>query len=679
MSPPDVGDRSPVLATDRLVQGFRAIAEAGGPEESDDARLETLLREAHRSIPPIDNPGIARALSETLGPDIAYGTVQGYAYRKPRGYAGDFEIIDKMYREETAHAPELATWDRYYHRQPAAKAVRNRKAFFHDRLHALRRHQAADCHVLDLASGPCRDLFEFFSDSRARDLFVDCVETDPEAISFALKLNGAFAQQLRFVPTNVFRFKPVRRYDLVWSAGLFDYLAGDAFVKLLRRCLSWVAPGGEVIVGNFSTQNPTRPYMELVTDWRLHHRSPGDLLRMAEAAGAPIENASVESEDEGVNLFLAVRVPGSRSTSTRRASVVGVGACAPAIVLPNASFHSRVFFDRAGEPVKKTGAVVVERFREITGICERRHAPPEQTTSDLAARAGQEAIAAAGLRGEELDAIVVAHNWGDVGDDGVPDAVPNLAARVKNKLGIRNRSCVAYDVVFGCSGWLQALIQADAFIRLNEMRNVLVIGADAISRVVDPDDVDSLLFGDGAGAAVVAAASDGSGLLAHASISHCEGDLSYLTMGTGYGPRGCEDPRRFLKMRGREVFRFAVRHVPPLVLKCLAKAGVELDSVSKILVHQANGRLVRAVVERTAELAGLALDVDTVAPLSVTSLGNCSVATIPMLWDAVASRRLPGHTLDPGSVVVLAAVGAGMHATCAAYRLADRTAEGITE
>jgi 3-oxoacyl-[acyl-carrier-protein] synthase-3 len=312
----------------------------------------------------------------------------------------------------------------------------------------------------------------------------------------------------------------------------------------------------------------------------------------------------------------------------------------------------------------------VARFGAITGIRERRYAAPEQTTSELAARAGEQALVASGIDRERLDGIILSHNWGDVGSDGVPDTLPNLAARVKHRLGVRNPRCVSYDVMFGCTGWLHALIQADAYVRLGWMRNVLVIGAETASRVTDPADRDSMLFADGAGAVVVAAHESSAGILAHATISQCQEDLDYLRMAPAGQPCPAGSLRRYLRMNGPEVFRFAVQSVPPLILGCLAEARIPPAAVSKFLVHQANERMIRAIVEHTSRLAGVPFDVEAVLPLSVRLLGNSSVATLPTLWHLVREQQLGSHRLASGSIVVLAAVGAGMHASCVVYRTA---------
>jgi SAM-dependent methyltransferase len=136
---------------------------------------------------------------------------------------------------------------------------------------------------------------------------VHSIDLSADAIGQASTLCEPFADRARFERKNVFRFRTDEKFDLVWSAGLFDYLNDDAFAATVRRLLTMVKPGGRIIIGNFNTVNPTRPFMELVTEWYLIHRSAQDLIRLATEAGAPVNQVSVLSEAEQVNLFLEIR------------------------------------------------------------------------------------------------------------------------------------------------------------------------------------------------------------------------------------------------------------------------------------------------------------------------------------------------------------------------------------
>lgn len=240
---------------------------------------------------------------ETAGME---NTLHGHCRLKPYGYAGDFMIIDKIYREDVSSDERFEKWDIYWNNQPATKAVRNRKDYFIRTI--LQRLQPTPLRLLNVASGPARDLAEVYTRIPSGALQTTCVEADAHAIAYATELNEANMQHIRFIHQNIFRFATEEQFDLVWSAGLFDYFEDSVFVKLLRKFISWTKPGGEVIIGNFSNQNPSRSCMELAGDWYLHHRPAESLLAMALEAGADSADIRVGKELEGVNLFLHVKV-----------------------------------------------------------------------------------------------------------------------------------------------------------------------------------------------------------------------------------------------------------------------------------------------------------------------------------------------------------------------------------
>jgi extracellular factor (EF) 3-hydroxypalmitic acid methyl ester biosynthesis protein len=229
-------------------------------------------------------------------------TITGFSYLQPHGYAGDFELIDRLYTHYISTHPEESKWDRFAQAQPAAKAVRNRKDYFIRLLNSGKYH-----HVLNLASGPGRDLKEFFDQAPHATLQVDCVEIDPNAIRYAEGLIHR-KKQVRFLRQNVLRFVPNEPYDLIWSAGLFDYFSDTLFVRILHRLLTAAKPGAEIVVGNFCSSNPNRAFMEVAMNWQLHHRSQEALTGLALEAGAALQNITVEREPEGVNLFLHLLV-----------------------------------------------------------------------------------------------------------------------------------------------------------------------------------------------------------------------------------------------------------------------------------------------------------------------------------------------------------------------------------
>ncbi len=246
-------------------------------------------------------------LQNGFGDECLQNTLHGHIKTKPYGYAGDFMIIDKIYQEQVTNDLRFAKWDIFWNNHSAAKAVRNRKDYF---LKTMTSHLAEtdDMRLLNVASGPARDVAELYETLPATNLNTVCIEADKTAINYAKKITASHAEKIEFIHQNIFRFGTTEKFDIVWSAGLFDYFDDNLFVKLLRKFIGWTKPGGEVIIGNFSLQNPSRNYMELIGEWYLHHRSVEALTAMAIKAGACSKNISVGSEMEGVNLFLHIKV-----------------------------------------------------------------------------------------------------------------------------------------------------------------------------------------------------------------------------------------------------------------------------------------------------------------------------------------------------------------------------------
>jgi len=244
-----------------------------------------------------------------------------------------------------------------------------------------------------------------------------------------------------------------------------------------------------------------------------------------------------------------------------------------------------------------------------------------------------------------------------------------MAARVKRALGIANPSCVAYDLPFGCPGWLQAVIQVDYYLKSGDARRALVIGAETLSRVSDPHDRNSLIYSDGAGAAVLEARKgpERVGILAHAARSDALEHSRLMWMGKSFDP-GYEDERLFLKMHGRQLYEYAVTTMPGLIAQSLEKAGVRLGDVSKVLIHQANSKMDEAILKRLFKAHGTGDIPEGIMPMTIARLGNSSVATIPTLLDLIRRGELDGHHLRRGDIVVFASVGAGMNINSVVYR-----------
>jgi SAM-dependent methyltransferase len=283
------------------------IIAKGGPEEKEYDTLNHVFNDLSREYKS-GRLGEAelKLLQQGFGDECLQHTLHGHIKSKPFGYAGDFLIIDKIYQEQVTEDDRFAKWDLFWNNHSAAKAVRNRKDYF---IQTMTKHLAhkRPLRLLNVASGPARDLAELYELINPDQLSTVCIEADKTAIHYASDLNKANARQISFIHQNIFRYQATERFDIVWSAGLFDYFDDAIFVKLLRRFISWTEPGGEVIIGNFSVENPSRAYMELVGDWFLQHRSAEKLRTLARMAGAEDQNITIGEEAEGVNLFLHVK------------------------------------------------------------------------------------------------------------------------------------------------------------------------------------------------------------------------------------------------------------------------------------------------------------------------------------------------------------------------------------
>jgi 3-oxoacyl-[acyl-carrier-protein] synthase-3 len=349
--------------------------------------------------------------------------------------------------------------------------------------------------------------------------------------------------------------------------------------------------------------------------------------------------------------------------------IIGTGSYIPEVAVTNASFSDHEFFEKDGSVLQKNNGGVIRKFQEITGILERRYAGPNQCASDLGLLAGQDAIKSAGIDPETLDYIIVAHNFGDV----MPGCnrsslVPSLASRIKAGLRIRNPDCVAYDLPFGCPGWVEGVIQANSFIRAGDAKRCLVIGSETLSRVIDPHDRDSMIYGDGSGAIILEANEGSNGVIAYKTQTHAFEYASLLHMGNSYSPNAACKEDLFIKMNGRKVYEFALTHVPIVIQSVLAKAGVNITDITKVLMHQANDKMDAAILARLFKLYGHDTVPDGVMPMIISSLGNSSVASIPTLLDLILKGNLPGHQLGGSDKIVIASVGAGMNINAILYQ-----------
>ncbi|MET6996533.1 3-oxoacyl-ACP synthase III family protein [Chitinophaga defluvii] len=357
-------------------------------------------------------------------------------------------------------------------------------------------------------------------------------------------------------------------------------------------------------------------------------------------------------------------------SNTIHSVFAATGSYIPEIKISNQEFAAHRFFEKNGTPVAKENASIIEKFREITDIEERRYARPEQKASELGYLAAKDALDSSGIDRETLDYIIVAHNFGDVtAGSNRSDFVPSLASRIKYLLQIKNPDCVAYDIAFGCPGWLEALIQADYYIRSGDAKRCLIIGTETLSRVIDPHDRDSMLYADGSGAAIIEASSTGTaGILAHKTQTYASEHAMLLTMDKSYAPEYEGEKDIFLKMNGRKLYEFALSHVPQVIKAAMDKAGVPLSGINKLLMHQANGKMDAAILDRVFKLYGAENHSPELMPMTISWLGNSSVATIPTLLDLIRKGKIANQQLKAGDKVVIASVGAGMNINALVYQ-----------
>jgi 3-oxoacyl-[acyl-carrier-protein] synthase III len=357
--------------------------------------------------------------------------------------------------------------------------------------------------------------------------------------------------------------------------------------------------------------------------------------------------------------------------TTIHSVIAGTGNYIPETIIQNKDFNNQVFYAASGEKLAKPSPEIVEKFEQITEIKERRHVTANLVTSDIAFLAGQQALQAANTDKEQLDYIIVAHNFGDVkANNKRSDFVPSLAARVKYKLGIQNPFTVAYDLPFGCAGWLQGIIQAHYYLQSGDARKILVIGAEVLSRISDPHDRDSMLYADGAGAVVVEAQQNKGpvGILAHSTRSDTL-EYAHLLRMDKSNNQAYEGQELFLKMDGRRLYEYALKTVPQAIAQCLEKAQVPIQAVAKILIHQANGKMNEAILKRLYGLYDIQQIPAHIMPMTLSWLGNASVATIPTLLDLLLTDKLENHELKSGDIIVFASVGAGMNINAVIYRM----------
>ena len=355
-------------------------------------------------------------------------------------------------------------------------------------------------------------------------------------------------------------------------------------------------------------------------------------------------------------------------SSTMKNIITGTGSYIPTLIKKNEDFLSYEFYNENQKVLPNSNEVIIKKFEGITGIEERRYVENNLKNSDIATLAAQIAIEKSKVNKEEIDYIIVAQNFGDVRHGFTQcDMLPSIASRVKYNLKIKNNNCVAYDIIFGCPGWIQGLIQADAFIKAGIAKRCLVIGSETLSRVVDPFDRDSMIYSDGAGACVIEANQTlNKGILGFADQTFTLDEAYFLFYGSSYNPNETQTTN-YIKMHGRKIYEFALTHVPLAMKTALDNSGIEIDNIKKVLIHQANEKMDEAIIQRFYKLYNKDIP-EGIMPMSIHKLGNSSVATVPTLLDLVLNGEIDEHEITEGDIILLASVGAGMNINALVYQ-----------
>jgi 3-oxoacyl-[acyl-carrier-protein] synthase III len=349
--------------------------------------------------------------------------------------------------------------------------------------------------------------------------------------------------------------------------------------------------------------------------------------------------------------------------------ITGTGTVLPEMVVKNDYFLNNTFYDKNGIKSEKPTAEVIQKLEQITGITERRYVPFDQDSVPLMKETALKTLANAGLTPNDLSGIIVAHNAGNmVANTKNWQPIPNMGALLKNAIDCRNHECFAYDILFGCPGWVQGVIAAHQAVSNGAAKHVLVLGHEVISRLIDPADLDSMIFADGSGACIISASDDNSkGVLGYATFSHANEDLKCIYIDKGLNPNDAHP--YYLHMTGKDVYRYATTWLPQVVKKSLDNAKVEASEIDLFLFHQANGKMLEVIAGNFAELVGInPMSMVGKVPVIIQYTGNTSVATVPTLLGLVMEGKVPGYSIKPGMKVVMASVGAGMHCNSVVYQ-----------
>jgi 3-oxoacyl-[acyl-carrier-protein] synthase III len=350
--------------------------------------------------------------------------------------------------------------------------------------------------------------------------------------------------------------------------------------------------------------------------------------------------------------------------------ISGTGTYMPERRIGNSFFLENIFMDEKGVPNPKPTEEIIAKLEQITGIKERGYISQSGDSVPLMKAASENALKDWGKDINEIDGIIVAHNAGNMleGRNGF-HTVPNMAALLKNALGISNYRCYAYDLLFGCPGWVQGIVQAHQSIQMGDANHVLVVGIEVASRLLDPHDLDSMILADGCGAAIISKSTEVNekGIISYATYSHAQDDIACIYLGKSYNQE-ITAPTLF-KMNGKDVYKYATVWVPKVIKEALDKAKMTAADVDMFLFHQANGKMLHAFANNLAQMYSIeGLSFEGKIPTTIEFTGNTSVATIPTMLDLILKGELAGYEIKTGMKVVFASVGAGMHCNAMVYQ-----------
>jgi len=351
--------------------------------------------------------------------------------------------------------------------------------------------------------------------------------------------------------------------------------------------------------------------------------------------------------------------------------ITGTGSYIPKLTITNQYFAKNKFFNEKGQAFNDPHELIAEKFKAITGIEERRYLDDNLVASDMGTVSARLAIEDAGIDQESIDQLIVATNFGNMKPNSQQsDLVPSIASKIKHDLGIKNPACVAYDVIFGCPGWIQGIIQANAYIRSGMAKKCLVVATETLSRIIDKYDRDSMIFSDGAGACMIEATpgDEQEGIIGIEAATWAQDEAFYLFLGKGNLNEA--DPEiKYMKMHGRKIYQFALTRVPQALKDCLDKSGLDIHDVSKILIHQANDKMNQEIIKRLFRLYKERSIPEGILPMSIRKLGNSSVATVPTLLDQILKGTSEEkHEINKGDIILLASIGAGMNINAISYK-----------